>query len=751
MESLFLKILNMSLTGAMVILAVLLARLLLRRAPKAFSYALWAVVLFRLLCPVRIYSGLSWLPAVQTTPAGNGQTAVIVHVQQPALSAPAGAVNDYLAEHPIPVRYTSPEGVYVPEMGAFPLSDTVPDWALAASAVWLAGAALLLAYSALTLLRLRRKLAASIPLEGEKNVRLADRIPSPFVLGLLRPTVYLPSGLPVEERDYVLLHERTHIRRLDHVTRALAWLALSLHWFNPLAWLAFHLAGKDMEMSCDEAVLRKMGRDVRADYSSSLLRLSAGKRLPVGPLAFGDGDPKARIKNVLSWKKPALWVILLALAGVVGIAAALGTDPGSFLGPGKPQLTFTLSESRKSVLIGSDRADYMEWYIPDRASSDLFEEALAFSGVTLRNGWRAGGGARWTSGDHNAVRMDLISTTEGTVTMGYTVALDSGAVIERQAPQDSDPSLSDEEAAELAQYFAACLRAVEEWYERERDALPLPELEAGLTLTPYQDTIRLRGSVGDFSLGWGTTWNPPSWEHPWGDLAMPYPPFDSWIVGGVRVWWTDAGRTAVEVMTRPMAHVSSYMPCGYWSFTVELRDGGGTVSGMTPHILGEGSQGPVRMLPESISNEEAVQAARVAAKLLTAAEDYYYGRSVSSSPGPAPKGLWMEVVPGTVTPAGVAYELHNETESDWMYGRVYSLQVEEGGVWRDVEAQNEMFFTLEGILLGSGQSVSETIDWSRGYGELPPGHYRVTKELSLFWEAEKKEDVLVSAEFRILE
>lgn len=110
----------------------------------------------------------------------------------------------------------------------------------------------------------------------------------------------------------------------------------------------------------------------------------------------------------------------------------------------------------------------------------------------------------------------------------------------------------------------------------------------------------------------------------------------------------------------------------------------------------------------------------------------------------------MEVVPGTVTPAGAAYELHNETESDWMYGRVYSLQVEEGGVWRDVEAQDEMSFTLEGILLGSDQSVSETIDWSRGYGELPPGHYRVTKELSLFWEAEKKEDVLVSAEFRIL-
>ena len=311
MRDLLLNVLNMSLTASGIILVVLLVRLALRRAPKIFSYALWAVVLFRLLCPCTVESAVSLVSSARAfTPAVVESPGFYVHSGVPVVDEPVNYLMAY---------YRYGMGVEVS------VSDRV-DFLGTVSAVWLAGAALLLAYSPLSLLKLRRRLAGSVPLQGQKGVRLADHIPSPFVLGIVRPQIYLPSGLNEGERDYILLHERTHIRRGDHILQALAWLAVAVHWFNPLVWLAFHLAGKDMEMSCDEAVLCKMGRDVRADYSTSLLRLSQGGKLPAGPLAFGGGDPASRIRNVLSYKKPAVWVVALALAAVACTGVALATD-----------------------------------------------------------------------------------------------------------------------------------------------------------------------------------------------------------------------------------------------------------------------------------------------------------------------------------------------------------------------------------------------------------------------------------------
>lgn len=328
MKNLFFTVLGMSATGSLVILAVLLARLPLRKAPKLFSYALWAVVLFRLLCPFTIESAFSLLPSVQVVSvAGRGEMPDQVIRVQTGLLSLNSQVNGFLEDHPYqegqPALPGSTQENLAPALNQL---GPAPDWRTAPAAIWLAGTAALLGYGLFSLLRLRRRLAGSLPLGGEKNVRLADHIPSPFVLGLFRPVIYLPSGLPEGERAYILLHERTHIRRFDHVTRGLAWLAVAVHWFNPLVWLAFHLAGKDMELSCDEAVLRKMGRDIRADYSASLLRLSVGGKLPAGPLAFGGSDFQRRIKNILNYNKPAFWVTALALVGVLCAGTALATD-----------------------------------------------------------------------------------------------------------------------------------------------------------------------------------------------------------------------------------------------------------------------------------------------------------------------------------------------------------------------------------------------------------------------------------------
>lgn len=311
------KILNMSLTGGVVILAVLLARLLLRRAPKVFSYAMWAVVLFRLLCPVSITSNISLLNIFDTPVTETGSIEYIpsdiVHVENPTVALPVPGVNETINE-------ILPQGEeqLVADPLEFPTSLM--------TYIWFAGIAVLLIYSVVQFIRLRRKLVGAVPLC--ENIYLADHIASPFVLGLFRPKIFLPSSLSEVEQEYIIQHEKHHIRRGDHVTRILAFAALCVHWFNPLVWLSFVLSGNDMEMSCDEAVMKRMDGDIRADYSASLLHLATGRRIISGtPLAFGEGDTGGRIKNVLNYKKPTFWVIIAAVVVCVIAAVCLLTNP----------------------------------------------------------------------------------------------------------------------------------------------------------------------------------------------------------------------------------------------------------------------------------------------------------------------------------------------------------------------------------------------------------------------------------------
>lgn len=322
-RELFPMILNMSLTASVVILLVLLVRLALRRAPKVFSYALWAVVLFRLLCPVSVGAGFSLLGLLDIPVRERESGASAVEYVRPGgafglnETSPAAPAGD--GETPDHVIFpNSPAALDV-------VSPARPAAVL--PLVWLAGVGGMALYGVGSLLLLRRRLVGAVRLEG--NLWLADHIQSPFVLGVLRPRIYLPSSLEEGEREYIILHERYHIRRLDHIIKLLAFGALCLHWFNPLVWLAFVLAGKDMEMSCDEAVLKRLGGDVRADYSASLLSLATGRTIIAGtPLAFGEGDAKGRIKNLLRWKRPKLWVAVCTglICGLV-IAACAANPP----------------------------------------------------------------------------------------------------------------------------------------------------------------------------------------------------------------------------------------------------------------------------------------------------------------------------------------------------------------------------------------------------------------------------------------
>jgi beta-lactamase regulating signal transducer with metallopeptidase domain len=297
----FLQTLNMSFTAGIVILCVCLARLLLRRAPAVLRYALWAVVLFRLLCPVSLESALALLPTdpapVRTDLLYAAQPQV--HTGVPALDAAVG--------------------------GALPAADPTASanplqiYSAVGAVLWVTGCAGMLLAGGISLFRLRRRLRGAR--EVEPGIYVAAGLPTAFVLGVLRPRIYLPKGLTDGERDLVLAHERAHIRRGDPALRLLAWVALCLHWFHPLVWLAFCLSGRDMEAACDESVLRKLGPQVKRNYSAALLRVATGRRIALtAPLAFGEGGVKGRIRGVLRWKRPALW----AMAAMVALVLALG-------------------------------------------------------------------------------------------------------------------------------------------------------------------------------------------------------------------------------------------------------------------------------------------------------------------------------------------------------------------------------------------------------------------------------------------
>ena len=318
----FPTVLNMSIAASVIIAAVLLARLLLRRAPKVFSYALWAVVLFRLLCPVSVSSAVSLLGLLDAPVQENTQYTTAVEYYAPYAAAQPAAPQDV----PDPPAVTPNAPGEAPVNAAQDVHGTEPLEII--SAVWLCGAAALLLYSAASYIRLRRRLVGYVTLWG--NIRIADGISSPFVLGLFRPKIYLPSDLEDREREYIILHEQHHIRRGDHIIKALSFLALCLHWFNPLVWLAFVLSGRDMEMSCDESVLRLFAGDVRGDYAGSLLSLATGRHIISGtPLAFGEGDTKKRIKNLLRWKRPRAWISGLAALLCIVVLAACAVNPAA--------------------------------------------------------------------------------------------------------------------------------------------------------------------------------------------------------------------------------------------------------------------------------------------------------------------------------------------------------------------------------------------------------------------------------------
>lgn len=405
-QTAFLTVLGMSMAASLVILAVLLARLPLKKAPKVFSYALWAVALFRLLCPFSIESGLSLIP-------------------EQAMELPKSiASNEYedsaLWNNGYAARHTADDALNV-QTGESGGHGRI--WPLLLSDLWLVGIGAVVICSAVSYFKLRRRLIGAVPLRN--NIYLADHITSPFVMGLLHPKIYLPSSLLEGEKEYIILHEQHHIRRLDHVVKALFFVALCIHWFNPLVWAAFLLSGNDMEMSCDEAVVKKLGAGVRADYSASLLRLATGRRSFAGtPLAFGEGDAVGRIKNLAKWKKPALWAVVAAAAVVALVFAVCGTN-----------VRREAELEVKHLVNGMELTCHFEEAIQSWAIyEDIYLEGEMISSDSILLGdFQDNGGS---SDRHRNIRLSYEEGFEGTLKYSWIFSKEGKANMERELPRD---------------------------------------------------------------------------------------------------------------------------------------------------------------------------------------------------------------------------------------------------------------------------------------------------------------------------
>ncbi|MBR6096161.1 MAG: hypothetical protein IKP82_04335 [Oscillospiraceae bacterium] len=344
MEAIFIKVLNMSISAGWLILAVMLLRLLLKKAPKWIFVVLWGLVGFRLVLPFSLQSVFSLIPSAEVISPSIG------YARHPEINSGVSVIDNAVNQ----TLGTS--------LAATPMNSANPMQIVLflGGIIWTVGIAILLLYGLISYLRLRRKVAEAIPYE--KNTWLCDQVKTPFILGVFRPRIYLPSGLNEEETAYVLAHEYAHLKRKDHLWKPLGFLLLTIYWFNPLVWVAYILLCRDVEAACDEKVISDMEMTEKKAYANALVSCSMQRRLILAcPLAFGEVGVKERVKGILNYKKPAFWIIVAALIACVVLAVCFLTNPKD----DGPDLSFLNYKNAISLIGQNDTAPYANLYPAD--------------------------------------------------------------------------------------------------------------------------------------------------------------------------------------------------------------------------------------------------------------------------------------------------------------------------------------------------------------------------------------------------
>lgn len=329
MTNLFLKIVNMGIAAGWLILVVLALRPVLQKAPRWIHVLLWGLVGVRLICPFSIESALSLIPSTETIRPD------IMTAVKPSIESGIPAVNHVL--NPV-IEHT-----FTPKASAS--ANPLQIWLPILAAFWCAGVILLLLHAAVSYLRLLQTIRTAVLLQD--NIYQSEHIASPFILGVIRPKIYIPFSLKEETLQPVLLHERAHLRRRDHWWKPLGFLLLTVYWFHPLMWLSYILLCRDIELACDEKVIRDLNREERADYSQALLNCSAHRKIAACPLAFGETGVKKRIKSVLNYKRPAFFIVAAAITACIVLVVCFLTSPHS-------DKVFHLEDSALAIIASPD-------------------------------------------------------------------------------------------------------------------------------------------------------------------------------------------------------------------------------------------------------------------------------------------------------------------------------------------------------------------------------------------------------------
>lgn len=313
MEAVFLKIINMSITASWLILAVILLRLLLKKAPKWIMGVLWGFVAIRLIFPFSLESIFSLIPSAEPIPQN------IFTTENPTINSGFPILNETV--NPIISDTLTPN-----------VGDSVNPVQIAmfvASVIWIIGIMGMSLYALISYSRIHRKVREAMQLK--ENIWICDHISTPFIVGIFRPCIYIPSSMDETDMEFVVSHEKAHLKRKDHIWKPLGFLLLTVYWFNPLLWVAYILLCKDIELACDEKVLKMLGTEMKKPYSNALINCSVPRKMVSAcPLAFGETSVKERVKSVLSYKKPAFWIIIVAVIVCITTAVCLLTNPKSY-------------------------------------------------------------------------------------------------------------------------------------------------------------------------------------------------------------------------------------------------------------------------------------------------------------------------------------------------------------------------------------------------------------------------------------
>ena len=330
MQILFLRMLNMSLTAGWLVLAVILIRSLFKGAPKAFRVILWGLVGIRLMLPFSVESTFSLLPPTETIPMDIVEMGDVLPNHEPEGLPDDGAKETVGAIIGGETEQTG-DDVELPENTApyepnTPVKHPIQKLVAAGVMLWLSGMAIMTGYAVISYLRIHRKVSEAVPFKD--NILLCDHIDTPFILGMIRPRIYLPSAMAESDLVYVIAHEQSHLSRKDHWWKPIGFILLTVYWFHPLLWVAYILLCRDIELACDERVIREMGVDIKKSYSDALINCSVPRKMVTAcPLAFGETGVKNRIKSVLNYKKPTFWAVIAAMVISVAVVLCFLTDP----------------------------------------------------------------------------------------------------------------------------------------------------------------------------------------------------------------------------------------------------------------------------------------------------------------------------------------------------------------------------------------------------------------------------------------